>query len=485
MPTRSTAGRLMHLHRLALESQVLLTDAWPGVFDERVITAIRTVQEAVERILSGQDIRYYPAPATSGSERRLDCSSDLARLSGGRNTRRRPQCPGDLSAPVRRRSLPDRARAGCRWRTRSIRRGDARRSIMADRRAGQAWPSTRQASIELIDYPFADMTITVEAGMTLAALRAILGQAKTTRAGRCTSRRPGDPGGNLRHQHQRPAPVCGGAAARSDHRRQLRHVRRRGGQGRGAGRQECRRLRFSQAPDRLDGDARHHHPIDAQGPSDSRGFGDRLGAVLESREPCRHARSAQHIRYAAGGPRAFERFGCKGRRARAGLADWSGHHCHRLSKTTWRSVRWQLDRLKIRAGSQRLSRYSKGPTQSRCGGTFTEFQAASVGPVSFVANLRPSSVASFVDGLDPERWSVQAHAGNGIVRAHAQGEWTLESMAREIEKHRRTAAGDGGNLILSRCPDRMEGASAGLGRAAARLGRSPNGSRPPSILMEP
>ena len=57
-----------HLYRLALESQVLLTDAWPGVFDERVITAIRTVQEAVERILSGQDFRYYPAPATSGTE---------------------------------------------------------------------------------------------------------------------------------------------------------------------------------------------------------------------------------------------------------------------------------------------------------------------------------------------------------------------------------------------------------------------------------
>ncbi len=57
------------LHRLALESQVLLTDAWPGVFDERVITVIRSVQEAVERILSGQDIRYYPAPQAPASER--------------------------------------------------------------------------------------------------------------------------------------------------------------------------------------------------------------------------------------------------------------------------------------------------------------------------------------------------------------------------------------------------------------------------------
>lgn len=62
--------RIAHgLHRLALESQVLLTDAWPGVFDERVIQAIRTVQESVERILSGQDIRYYPAAAEPGLER--------------------------------------------------------------------------------------------------------------------------------------------------------------------------------------------------------------------------------------------------------------------------------------------------------------------------------------------------------------------------------------------------------------------------------
>ncbi len=53
--------RVAHaLHRLALESQVLLTDAWPGVFDARMIAAIRSVQEAVERILSDEDIRYYP-----------------------------------------------------------------------------------------------------------------------------------------------------------------------------------------------------------------------------------------------------------------------------------------------------------------------------------------------------------------------------------------------------------------------------------------
>jgi len=57
------------LYRLALESQVLLTDVWPGAFDERTIVAIRTVQEAVDRILSGQDVRHDPAPVQPAPER--------------------------------------------------------------------------------------------------------------------------------------------------------------------------------------------------------------------------------------------------------------------------------------------------------------------------------------------------------------------------------------------------------------------------------
>lgn len=42
------------LYRLALESQVLITEVWPGGFDDRTISAVRAVQEMVERILSGE-----------------------------------------------------------------------------------------------------------------------------------------------------------------------------------------------------------------------------------------------------------------------------------------------------------------------------------------------------------------------------------------------------------------------------------------------
>jgi hypothetical protein len=59
------------LHRLGLESQVMLTDAWPDAFDDRTVRDIRTVQEAVERVLSGQDIRYYSAPVPGHPEQPL------------------------------------------------------------------------------------------------------------------------------------------------------------------------------------------------------------------------------------------------------------------------------------------------------------------------------------------------------------------------------------------------------------------------------
>lgn len=60
------------LHRLAFESQVLVTDAWPGAFDAWTIDMLRAVQESVERILSGRDIRYHdPGGGREGTDDRL------------------------------------------------------------------------------------------------------------------------------------------------------------------------------------------------------------------------------------------------------------------------------------------------------------------------------------------------------------------------------------------------------------------------------
>lgn len=55
------------LHRLAFEGQILITDAWPELAtNPDTIAILRAVQEQVDRILSGQDIRYHePAPPLS------------------------------------------------------------------------------------------------------------------------------------------------------------------------------------------------------------------------------------------------------------------------------------------------------------------------------------------------------------------------------------------------------------------------------------
>jgi glycolate oxidase FAD binding subunit len=115
------------------------------------------------------------------------------------------------------------------------------------------------------------------------------------------------------------------------------------------------------------------------------------------------------------------------------------------------SVRWQLDQLKRELARNDIA-IVDGADAEPLWRALTEFPAAKPGKVSLVANVRPSSAASFMEGLDPEHWSVHAHAGNGIVRAHALGDWTLEKIQQAIANLRRMATRDGGNLILSRCP---------------------------------
>jgi glycolate oxidase FAD binding subunit len=150
------------------------------------------------------------------------------------------------------------------------------------------------------------------------------------------------------------------------------------------------------------------------------------------------------------------------------------------------SVRWQLDRLKIELGRSDF-KIVEGAGAEPIWHALTEFQAAELGPVSFVANLRPSSVVSLIGRLDPERWSAQAHAGNGIVRAHALGDWALQPMAEQLDNLRRFAVEDGGNLIVARAPtewkDRLQ--IWGEPRADWALGEGVKAALDPHGAMNP
>jgi len=115
------------------------------------------------------------------------------------------------------------------------------------------------------------------------------------------------------------------------------------------------------------------------------------------------------------------------------------------------SVRWQINRLMIELGRADLT-VCQDDRAAAGWSALTEFPAAEIGPVSCLVNIRPSGVIRFVESIDPQRWAAQAHAGNGIVRLHALGDWTLDQAVAEIDRFRSLAAVDGGSVILARCP---------------------------------
>jgi glycolate oxidase FAD binding subunit len=115
------------------------------------------------------------------------------------------------------------------------------------------------------------------------------------------------------------------------------------------------------------------------------------------------------------------------------------------------SVAWQVDRLMLELGRTDLV-VRQGDDSGPLWSALVESQAAIDGPITFSSNLKPSSVPSFLQGVDPDRWEIQAHAGSGIVRGHAVGQPDLEALAPEVDRLRAEAVRLGGNLVLPRCP---------------------------------
>lgn len=116
------------------------------------------------------------------------------------------------------------------------------------------------------------------------------------------------------------------------------------------------------------------------------------------------------------------------------------------------AVRWQLDVLKAELQPGVLAPV-EGDHAEQLWTALTESQAAQESSLAIVATLPPSAVPAFVNALEPALWSVQAHAGSGIVRAHWTGPLDgLDAMARTLDPLRLRAVTAGGNLVLSRCP---------------------------------
>ena len=115
------------------------------------------------------------------------------------------------------------------------------------------------------------------------------------------------------------------------------------------------------------------------------------------------------------------------------------------------SVAWQLDRLGLELGRTDLI-VTEGDRSAPLWSALVDVQAAEPHAVSLKVNLRPSAGLSFLAKFDPAHWAIHAQAGGGIIRAHALDAPSLDELGPEVDRLRDAAVALGGNLTVPKCP---------------------------------
>jgi glycolate oxidase FAD binding subunit len=123
------------------------------------------------------------------------------------------------------------------------------------------------------------------------------------------------------------------------------------------------------------------------------------------------------------------------------------------------AVTWQVQQLvrEVAAGHPLEARV--GTTAAPLWQALVEFAGRPPGPLTFKANLLPSAAADFCRHADapPDGFLIQAHAGSGIVVGHAPTGLTEERAAVVAKELRERAAAGRGHVILTRCPTAWKG----------------------------
>jgi glycolate oxidase FAD binding subunit len=115
------------------------------------------------------------------------------------------------------------------------------------------------------------------------------------------------------------------------------------------------------------------------------------------------------------------------------------------------SVRWQVDRLLTELGRSELT-VLQDEGASEIWSALTDFQATASGPIQCLASVPPSSMVEFLMEARRGEWCLQSHAGNGVIRLNGPGTWDLEAAEAEVQRLRTLAARRSGHVVLVRCP---------------------------------
>lgn len=124
------------------------------------------------------------------------------------------------------------------------------------------------------------------------------------------------------------------------------------------------------------------------------------------------------------------------------------------------AVEWQVDRLEAELG--RPARWIRRDGDADAAWLdFVQDEGDAAGGLGFSASFAPSQVPAFLAAVDHDSWYVRAHAGNGVVRARARAVAGFEASPtrweEELSQLRAAVNRLGGSLILSACPTAWKG----------------------------
>jgi glycolate oxidase FAD binding subunit len=114
------------------------------------------------------------------------------------------------------------------------------------------------------------------------------------------------------------------------------------------------------------------------------------------------------------------------------------------------AIKWQVGQLIQELGSRHSISCTLGECADPVWQALIDFGGAGDGQLSFKAGVPPGRVAAFclqaAAILEPMR--LQAHAGNGIVVGHCSG----DDIVAKLATVRKLATAAGGHLVVTRCP---------------------------------
>jgi glycolate oxidase FAD binding subunit len=155
------------------------------------------------------------------------------------------------------------------------------------------------------------------------------------------------------------------------------------------------------------------------------------------------------------------------------------------------TVGWQVQQLvkELPAGTILGLEARVGTVSAPVWHALTELSLRDDAVLTFKATLLPSATAELVEQAAalPEKIALQAHAGNGIVFGHVAGTLTMERAQTMLTLLQRVAGAAQGNVIVQRCPPAWKAVLPvwGVPRGDAWLMRTVRDKLDPGQLFNP